>query len=681
MFEVIEIGGMATVKAQQACNHVYVVDVSGSMYRDLPQVRQHLKNAITLVAQPNDTFSVIWFSGRGQCGTVFENLLVNDLTAVSAMHTAIDRWLTPRGLTGFVDPINLAMTLSLKPGNVNSFIMMTDGYDNQSRRDEILKRTAELRNVYQSVSFIEFGYYADREMIGKMAEAVNGLHLFADGVIDYQSVLESAIQGTARVNNIAVNVNKRAKHCIFNYKGQIRIVPVVDGVAEVPEDVGRVHSIVPKDVLGKQLSVEHLYMILYYAAKQEIDKLVWDTLQALGDVHLVNMYQNAFTKQELSEFFALVEKCVTDETARYQAGKSDNAVPNKNAKTIVDLLSYLSGVDDCQIITDSPYWEYNRTSRASVVADEDQVLPRFVPSKTANGFSLRGLVFNSSRPNISIGATVQGQVELPENDFGLKRVPSHIHRNYTVIKDGIKNMKHLPILMGVNAFDSIKTEYPHEVIEEGNGKVYVVFNLQLIPVINRGAVENVELSQLTSNIVNLEYLKAAQKVLNTLLDEQGGSKAKISGLSDQYGEDAAKWLSSIGVRDYGFSPVGTKSVEATDVYMSVELDYKLAGVSSLPSIAAVRKKIADNKKLNLADQMIADNLTLYTGMDEQRLEMTKTGVVVAKRLIEKHLALGTYSLILGRKWFGDDETIVHNVQVANQPTTLSLTKTRKEVKI
>jgi hypothetical protein len=679
MFEVINVGGTKTVTSKQSVNHVYVVDCSGSMSYDLPKIRQHLKNIVSVVTQPADTFSVIWFSGRNQCGVVFENMPVSDASSLAMMHKAIDRFLVPVCLTSFVDPIDLAMTLSLKPGNLGNFVMLTDGYDNQNQKQKILDRTAELKTVFDSVTFIEYGYYADRDMLAKMAESVNGMHLFAEGYTNYEDVMESAISGTARSTNIEVSVNKKAKHVVFVYNGNIRIVNVDNGVAKVPEDVDQVHSIVPSDVLSKHLSEEHLYLILFYAAKTNNVKLVWDCLQVLGDVALVETYQNAFTKQELSEFLSVVEACVLNPSRRYADGKSENAVPKKDVPTIPDLLNILSE-SSAQLVLDSPFWKYNRTTKASEAQDP---LPRFIKSPMSRA-SMRGLVFNSSRPNISIGITQNGTVELPENDFGLTSVPSHIFRNYTIIRDGIKNVKQLPVVVPTDVFDNLSDKFANTVIEQTPEQTYVVFELSQIPVVNRKRVEGFDVEYLKSTIVNLELQKARLKVINALIKEHGGSEVKIAGLIEQYGQEAANWLSSIGVRDYGFGSVNTKTVEATDAYISVEVDYKLKGLSSFPTIEAVRKKLAEKKKLNLGDTVIKDFLEHYGNMSKEDLETNKTALTKVKRMLESELSDMVYTIILGRIWFTDDpdqDEYVTDIDIYGQAVPLTLFKQRKEIKI
>jgi hypothetical protein len=680
MFEVVELGGLKTTTSENACNHVYIVDVSGSMYYSLPTIRDNLKNIIGLVAKPNDTFSVIWFSGRGQAGTLFSNVLVSDKSTVAMMHNAIDRYLVPVGLTGFVDPMRISLDLQLDPSKTNNLVMMTDGYDNTSSRSEIMKFTGMLKEKFSSVTFMEYGYYADRDLLAKMTEAVGGTHIFADTIERYTKEVESVFSGAVRVSNVTVDVNKRAKHCVYVYNGQIRIVEVEDGTVQVPADTDKVYSIVPSDVLSKQLSDDHVYLVMYYAIKQSNDKLVWDCLQRLGDTAVARAYENAFTKQELSAVEDLVKDCVLDSANRYQQGKSNIATPNKDTKTVVDLLNFLV-VSNAELLADSPEWSYNRTTKGSESTSEEN-LPRFVRSKLNTTIALRGLVFNSSRPNISIGVTQQGVVMLPENDFGLKSVPSHVHRNYTIIRDGIKNVEKIPVKIAKPIDQDAMDCFDYHILEEDDTAAYVVFNLASTPVVNRLKVQGLTVQQFAENAVSLEFYKAALKVVNSLIAEQGGSDAKIEGLKSKYGEEAAAWLSSIGVRDYGFSPVGTKTAEATDEYQTVEVDIKFKGLSSLPKLDDVRAKVKAGKATTVSVKLMAEMLDRYSGMEKDQLEAVKSSLTTYKRAAEVALADKVYACVLGRVWWGDEETIAVDVNLTDDiATTMTIGKVRKTVKI
>lgn len=688
MFEVVEIGGVKTTATKAACNHCYCVDVSGSMSYDLPKIRQHLKNIISVVAQPSDTFTIIWFSGRGQCGVVFENMLVSDLSTVQAMHTAIDRWLKPVGATGFIDPINLAKTIAFDVSKVNNFVFLSDGYDNQSNRSQILDRVQELKSVFQSIAFIEYGYYADRELMAKMAESVGGLHIFAEGYEQYENAFSSVVSGVARVNNINVNINKKAKHAMYLYNNHIHIVPVVDGVASVPEDVSKVHSIVPKDVLSKQLSDEHVYLILYYASKTENTELVWRCLEQLGDVALVEAYTNAFTKQELSNFEKLVEAAVLDHNNRFLTGKDKSAVPNKNTPTVIDLLKVLS-TESAMLVTDEQYWQYNKTGQSRVTTNE---LPKFKKSLINQSTPLHGLVFNSERPNISIMTTTSGRVELPENDFGLISVPSFITRNYTIIRDGIKNIKKLPVIINKSVFDAELKKFTHEVIEQIDDSVFVLFDLSKSPVVNRAEVETVNADDMIAEISKISELEVKIKVIKFLMDLKLTANPKTAKMTDEYGAEAAAWLSSIGVRDYGFSPVGTTGADVSDEYEAIQVIYKIAGMSNIPAIGACIKKAEEiesakksgkpsKKTLNIPETLVMSAYDMYNGNNSEQLTGLRDSLTKEKRAYEQQLAKYVFSLILGRKWFADEDTVVYPITVGGLSSNVTLTKQRTTIKM
>ena len=71
-------------------NHIVVVDCSGSMYSDLPKIRTHLKNKIPTMVKPDDTLTVIWFSGRDQYGVLFEGAAVHGLSDLGKINSTIN---------------------------------------------------------------------------------------------------------------------------------------------------------------------------------------------------------------------------------------------------------------------------------------------------------------------------------------------------------------------------------------------------------------------------------------------------------------------------------------------------------------------------------------------------------------------------------------------------------------
>ena len=64
-----EIETNQTVYIEEKCvNHIIVIDVSGSMSYDLPEIRKNLKNKISSIVKITDSLSIIWFSGKNEIG-------------------------------------------------------------------------------------------------------------------------------------------------------------------------------------------------------------------------------------------------------------------------------------------------------------------------------------------------------------------------------------------------------------------------------------------------------------------------------------------------------------------------------------------------------------------------------------------------------------------------------------
>jgi hypothetical protein len=236
----------------------------------------------------------------------------------------------------------------------------------------------------------------------------------------------------------------------------------------------------------------------------------------------------------------------------------------------------------------------------------------------------------------------------------------------------------LPVFCSKGTF---LAEFPHKVIEDHGNQVYAVFDLTKVPVINRAKVEAISLDKFATTVSELEVLKADQKYINWKLKELGGSEAKIQGMIEKYGAEAAAWLSSIGVRDYGFGEVGTTTAAATDEYISVQVNYKIKGLSSLPAVPAVQTKIDAGKNLTVSDSLIKNSMRLGS-LDKDGLEAYKEGVVSKKRDLERDMAAMVYSWVLGRVWFNDTDTASTTIELLpGVSSVLTVDKERKSVKV
>lgn len=696
MLELIELKSRNTVKTVAPTNHVFVVDVSYSMYRTLPLMREHLKNNLVSLIKENDTISIVYFSGPNQCGSVLKAEQISSLQDLSNVQNAIDRFLTPIGCTSFVNPIELSISIakSINNNNMNNFIMMTDGFDNCSSKSKILDVVEQIPTAFDKSTFIEYGYYCDRELLKQMSSKIGANHVFVEDYKAYEPKFVETITQKP-VNMVEVKVNKQSSEAVYIEDNNIVTVTAKDGIVRVPETVSKVYSITKTNISEKS-SDDLKYVALYYSVSKADNDLTYKCLKALGDVYLINEYNNVFTKQDFSNYAELVKRCVFDENERYVDGKDYDHIPKDDATTVLDVLNIIASNKGNFLDTGSEIFSYTKTtkSRKEDTSDDSFWMPKFVANETDGLVDLHKLVYNSNRANISINTTQSGVIALPRDKCNDYMLPSFIetfrYKNYTVVKDGIIHMKELPVRLTDETAQKVKEVAGNALLKTGDCD-YVLM-LTKLPLINRNMVKNLEAKSFFTSCIKVQEIKAKQKVLKYFKDMYVGV-TNAKGLADKYGKDAAAWLSSVGIRDYGFNFAKTTVDDDgnKDFYMTKELNVKIKGLSSIPAVKKTIEKAEEiqkgntRKKLNIAETLLVNAYDeiepVISQMDDesrkQYLEQETNKVVQLTRTLDQIVAKIVYAVICGKAWFKDfdsyeQDTLTIDYEGFSVPVTVSL---------
>lgn len=599
-------------------NHVAVIDCSGSMSGDLPLLRKQLKNKLSTLLRPGDTFSAIWFSGRGEFGTLLDTVGVESLKDITSIHTAIDRWLRPIGLTGFKEPLREVETLinrtKAKNSNEWSLLFLSDGCDNCWPRTDIVSVVETLTGKLARATVVEYGYYADRAFLSKMASKLGGEHVFAQDFEGYDIAFETVLKKeSAGKKHEFVITGDVIGGIAWTFEGGSIVAFDVggDGKVSVPEstkDLFHLSPVKPDAYMPLKEDIQALYSALALFSLRAKPEVIFPILSALGDVAFINKFANCFGKQSYSDFAEQAKAATFNSRLRLLAGFDPDRVPAEDAFTLIEFLQLLASDENNRVMLDSEDFKYSRIGRARV-ANDDAL--KFVPHGATRlqqtlgedeGYSVRNLVFNEDRPNVSIGVRKEGTIDLSDEADRPATVPTTfetaIHRNYAIIKDGLVNVDKLPVKITkktVNAmraagfdpsitFDSSCIDFLEKTID-----------LRQLPIINRKMVK--QLSADTFFKMHFETMcwRAAQKVYGTYYKELVVGKEGVTrtseGLVSKHGAAAAAWLKERGITDQGFSPRGVSAV-ATDFYMGKELKVSLKGLSDLPSVKEAKEKLA-----------------------------------------------------------------------------------------
>lgn len=740
-------------------NHIVIIDCSGSMSWDLPKVREQIKKKVPKLLGPEDTLSIIWFSGKGQYGTLLEAEPVATLADLQTVNQAIDRWLRPVGLTGFKEPIEEAKRLidrvSKKNKGAFSLFFMSDGMDNQWNRNEILQATEATAGGLSSATFVEYGYYADRPLLSKMAEKAGGTLIFSDGFDRYAPTFEGALSKTvsgAPRKEVKIEGDAIEGFAFALVDGDLLSFSVENSAATVPSDLGAVWYLSPTrvgdlDVINadgeadpmRDITVENAqglaatYAAVSLYAQRMKPNVVYPLLKSLGDVSFITAFAGCFGKQKYSDFMDAAKMAAFDRGVRFKDGWDPTKVPADDAFTVLDFLRILAADEDNRVLLDSPDFKYSKIGRGQVdasvraiedlqdrIASEDdpakkaelekelkaakKVKPlKFEAAKSPDGYPVNSLTYNENRPNISILVRKEGTVDLSgrlkkkEHPKIPRTFPTYVHRNYAIVKDGLVNVERLPVRMTagtvkalldagmpLSAVQNPEGEDRDKTLERiqkaGKGRpVPFVVDLRELPIVNRKMVREVSAEELFRRTYNVTQARAAQKIFNSVMKAEFPKESK--GFKLVYGEDEAAWLKEVGITDYnGFNPQ-TFQAEAQDYYMGKELEVKLKGLSSLPTLAKVQeaqKKAkeakAKNKEakvtpsaalmlpaLEAVDKFLRSDAYKNAGDQKQVFEAWLDGKLKeSRRLVRKllfEIAQIKFGVIVGQTWFTEFKSL------------------------
>ena len=209
----------------------------------------------------------------------------------------------------------------------------------------------------------------------------------------------------------------------------------------------------------------------------------------LGDVAIVEKLGSAITNKEFADVESMIQDAATDLTKRFLKGQKKGCAPKGDAFDLIDLLTLLQNDKDAYFYPRHPDFKYKRIGRASKVRDG---YPEF---KSDDGVKspIFNLIGNSSELNLSIGLSIPGTVELPDEaagllreDIGLPKVfKSSIFRTYNIVSNAMPNVTKLPVSIGEETHGELKSNgvLPYDSVW-AKDSVYVL-DLSTVPACNR----------------------------------------------------------------------------------------------------------------------------------------------------------------------------------------------------
>lgn len=608
-------------KIVNSLHHIHIIDRSGSMSGNIDELIENVKETIDFMSS-EDFVSVIWFASAGQYKTLIKGARKDD-----SIKVLLDSIKSTLGCTCFSDPLKEVSEIinELSPICANfNITLFTDGEPvcpwNVSEEEEKINKAIDLYyDKVMAINTIGYGYYYNKELltnISQRSEFGQMIHssqikeyadIFSHNYERIKDLIVDPVEITAKdtqilyigTNNSKLINNNIKFNMLEKKKNQFVIIANDDKDFDF-EYQGEVYN----SIDGEKISISTINNILYAYAYQSYyigyrDLCLDIICKNLNDKALVDMHMESFTKSEVANYLKELKRAVFKPKYRLKDGEcGENYLPAEDATCVFDLLKYLSNNDAKYVYSSN----YNRISRKS--SDEFNL---FTYDDKLHCTDMSELILNDKELNVSLRSKLTGKVKLnprATSKVGLpSEVNSYVFRNQTIIKDGNLNVEHIKILLSNDKFEDFKQKFENvtiQLVEKTDSYIMFIIDLTTLPIINKKYAKlNTEAAYILDKlkVLNIESLKL--KVIEQYLKELNKT--------DTYTQEQLEILNNHGL-DINLCYNGVKNVltekNEDDFYIARQMDFSIKGLSSLPSVNAVKKKIDGEKKLNEYDEVI-----------------------------------------------------------------------------
>lgn len=646
-------------------HHIFVIDCSGSMSGELSRIRTDLHNKISTILKPNDSTTIIWFSGKNQFGVVIEDYKINGAVSLQNLKKTIDNYLRPQGLTAFKQPIEevkavVERVAKTKKDYLHSLFFLTDGCDNCWPEKEIINAIQSIKESLNSAVVVEYGWYCNRELMSQMAQTLGGIHTVSQNFQDFEPYMTKQFANDTKSKRKYVQLTETPEFgVVFNIvDGDVimytpneknEVLLSVDGETNIfyftkkaptgtlmggPEYFEKIYT-------NGQYKTDELlkgaYAAMFAFSRKSDFNMVSEVLKVTGDASLIKQKANTFGTQKITELESRFLESMNDGSARLIEGYDPTLEPAEDAYCVLDFMSDLMSEEENNWYPQHEAFNYKRigsktVSKAGKISDEDKAkldkllkenkladlqsaLDEVKDKQTEDlefhfndllqPSAISNLTWNEKRANLSVLVKYDGYVNIPDNQWNIpNKFDTHIYRNYTIIKDGIVHSYNLPVSLGKATFTKLQKNGLLKGEKYEANKIYVV-NFSHLPVINRKMVNSLSATDLFQNEYELVKLQASNSYFNYLKKKLFNNASK--GFLDTYGEEATAWLATLGLKADGFNP--PKTVEKTGEEIIVNtLETKIDKLNSsvnTKDIESAEIKINAGTSLTPKEELVA----------------------------------------------------------------------------
>ncbi len=652
----------APAKVRMPSHHIAVLDVSGSMYGDLPSVRSIVEKVFTAqeFTDPSMLITLLSYASNGDCRMHFHRRTVAEVMAPGSTHLQEIRNLTTRGLTGISQALRHAEKL-IDDKEITAISLHTDGYANdpspfQEHKAilELCDKIAQHPNTFCNT--VGYRSYCDYPLLTTIALKLSGKAIHAT----------SAAEVYAALHGVQIQLAGSMAPAVEAAKGDASFVAVVSRSAR--KVVGGTESVVAR---GLSASDDVAIYRLWEIPKERYDitrntgptaNLVFSRLMlglgrynqakyALVDLRWEDMlvkHARALTAPQITDMIQDVEHELFDTTGVHM--RSDGyGLPNLHLPTVPEVLGMIGRyAQGTEIAIPSGTYKRRGLKRVpGVRVDGAYVAPKYrlkIKGGTAGFTPVSGVEFNRTNATINLRVVQDGELH---TDAGLRvaavggvKLDLKDFKMYTVVGDGDVNLgalmlqstdKRLVRWLKDKIFRGAEVAYP-----AGTQELFTI-PLDYLPV---ASYTQVPLAPPATAVQQLLELTVVQKLLGALLKSS----------SVRYTDEQILALKEHCVTPAGYfsGPTTTPYADLTKAVEMGEVDVRVS-----TSVEFGTTEILGTQDLYSGNEYLQRRFVASFGLEliakPTMLDWWRTGVVFGEKKLSARTTLGpvdelTYSI-------------------------------------
>lgn len=537
------------VKNETVNHHILLVDVSGSMYQNLKELKIKLDQTLdALIKGENNYVTVILYSSHGECYRIVNAVKCDKLSyKMAKVKETIEKELYCRSLTVISEPMQQAIEISESIADIcdkHHIILFTDGcvvpsrwgYKEEEDKCYDLAKICKERNYF--LNAIGFGNYYDRTFLKTLVEITNGTlnHIdeipqYYDAVLELVNKVNDEMIIEVPINNndffvvsdamhfhspkVLKSLKKNTENLIVSFNDDLVIEDHVVPSFEIE---------VPKDKLEDLLYGLTLNHIIY----EDVDSAEI-TLSQTGDVNLFKQINNCYSFAEKGNIINKLQTVLIDKSQRFIEGKQEIKVlsPDEEPICLIEILQQVLNDKDSSLLWDVNT-KYKRISQKTNYVEDDIVFE--YPKK--GYMPINSITIAKDKLNVNVKATIYGQVL---NKKTTMKMDAKTYRDYTLIKNGIINVDRLIVKLSPTLKNKF-IEFITDIINY-NGEELLVINLLKVKTTNKRVLRSISQDVLAQNLYDVQELGVKQwaikQHIKTLTTTNDLDKIDLSNLSQE----------------------------------------------------------------------------------------------------------------------------------------------------